>query len=575
MHPQVLRRPRTWWRHRAPLVMSLWFALAFVGLRLIYRVVFGGLPHGNTEWGSTIFGVGRSALPFVAVILVFGALNVIVDLRGALARGLTRGGLRRLRTVMVISLSAFPALLESVRTVRWSRRMRRDSSLRSLVVPVLERALDRGVTLGASLEQRGFGAARDRVGGMCDAPVVARDLTIGFGDAWSLSVGDLSVEHGSCVLITGDTGAGKSALLRAFTGRLQHLSGGWQDGVLEVGGVDRRGALPHETASFVSLVEQDVRDAFVAARVFDEVAFSLRMLGASESEVLRDVDAVASRMSITDLLSREIDALSAGEATLVAIAAALVTKPSLLLLDEPIADLDEANTRRVVNVLEHVRRETGVTIIIAEHRWGALEHLADRHIRLRPSGMNDTHLLPSLNHVEGADADASAGADEQTRGRASVAPLVAPNGAGKTTWLREFAQAHPAHVRLVPENPELLFCQASVGDECVHNDHLTQSPRGTTRTLALTLMPGLSMDAHPRDLSTGQRLALACALQASAHPALLLLDEPTRGLDSSARSRLMHHLEFLADSGTSIIFATHDQEFVAAFNVASRVGVRS
>ena len=569
MRSQVLRGPGTWWRHRAPLVVAVWFALAFICLRLVYRVVFGGFPDGIADWGSTIGGVVRSALPFVAVILLFGSLNVIVDLQGALARGLSRGGLRRLRTVIVISLAAFPALLESVRSVRLSRRMRRDRSLRSLVVPVLERALDRGLTLGASLEQRGFGSGHERVGGMCDAPVVARSLRIGFGDAWSLSIDDLSVEHSTCVLISGDTGTGKSALLRAVTGRLQHLAGGWQDGMLEVGGLDRRSALPHETASFISLVEQNVRDAFVASRVFDEIAFSLRVLNVRESDVVVEVETVADRMGITALLARNINALSAGEATLVAIAAALVTKPSLLLLDEPIADLDTPNTRRVVDVLEAVRRETGVTVIIAEHRWSALEHLADRHIRLQASepGPEIPRYAP--------DQVPFTSTGERNHARASITPLVGPNGAGKTTWMREFARANPSHVRLVPENPELLFSQATVGDECAHNDRLTKSLPGSSLALALTLMSDLPVDAHPRDLSTGQRVALACALQAAAKPALLLLDEPTRGLDSRARIRLTHYLEGLAGGGTSIIFATHDHEFAATFTHCSSVEVAS
>jgi energy-coupling factor transport system ATP-binding protein len=73
------------------------------------------------------------------------------------------------------------------------------------------------------------------------------------------------------------------------------------------------------------------------------------------------------------------------------------------------------------------------------------------------------------------------------------------------------------------------------------------------------------MDAHPRDLSTGQRVALACALQVAAHPDLLLLDEPTRGLDSMARYRLDLLLRQLSARGTAIIFATHDAEFASAF----------
>lgn len=548
MRPRILRSPRTWWHHRAPLSVSLGFAAAFVALRLAYRLVFGGLPSGFDDWVATCGAVLRASGLFVAVIVLFGVLNTVVDVRAALSRGLSRGPIRRLRTALVVSLAAFPAVLESTREVRAARRMRGDRSMGSLVAPVLERSLERGVAVGASLEQRGFGLARDIVHGMCDAPVVAREVSLGFGSAWSLTVGDLTVTHGSCVLVTGDTGSGKSALLRSLTGRLQHSAGGWQQGVLEVGGIDRRSAPPSETASFVALVEQNARDAFVASGVFDEIAFTLRMFGESETQIARDVNAIAHRVGITHLLSREIHALSAGEATLVAVTAALVARPSLLLLDEPVADLDDVNARRVIDVLDAVRRETGVTMIIAEHRWDALGGLADRHI-----------------HLGSRDVSATMEATVDFAPGASIRPLVAPNGAGKTTWMREFATANPTHVRLVPESPELLFSRSSVEQECAHNDRLTGSPVGTTLDLAQALMPDVPVDAHPRDLSTGQRVALACALQVAARPDLLLLDEPTRGLDALARHRLEALLRQLAARGTAIIFATHDAEFASAF----------
>ncbi len=548
MRPRILRSPRVWWSHRAPLTASLVFAVAFVALRLAYRVVFGGLPSGFDEWVATCGAVLRASAAFVAVIVFFGALNTVIDVRGALSRGLHRGPIRRLRTALVVSLAAFPAVLDSAREVRWARRMRGDRSLRSLVAPVLERSLERGVAAGASLEQRGFGITRDVVHGMCDAPVVARDVSLGFGAGWSLTVGDLRVAHGSCVLVTGDTGTGKTALLRSLTGRLQISAGGWQQGVLEVGGIDRRSAPPSETASFVSLVEQNVRDAFVASVVFDEIAFTLRMMGESENQLAGAVSSIAQRVGITHLLAREIHTLSAGEATLVALAAALVVRPSLLLLDEPLADLDEVNTQRVVEVLTAVRRETGVTMLIAEHRWDAVAELADLHV-----------------HLGSSETAAAVASKTDVSARASITPLVAPNGAGKTTWMRGFATANPTHVRLVPESPELLFSCASVTAECTHNDRLTGSPVGTTLGLAQTLMPDVPVDAHPRDLSTGQRVALACALQAAALPDLLLLDEPTRGLDSMARHRLDLMLRQLSARGTAIIFATHDAEFASAF----------
>jgi energy-coupling factor transport system ATP-binding protein len=542
-----------WRRASAPLIVAVGFALAFVALRLIYRVVFGGWPDSAEAWGDVSLAVLRRSLPFMAVIVAFGAVNTIVDVRSALIRWGGRGPLRNTRTAVVIALSSYPALLSSVVRVRAARRMRGDRSLGSLVVPVLERSLERGVTLGAAMEQRGFGAPTPSYG-MCDAPVIARNLRLGFAatnrPSWSLDVGNLVVAHGSCVLLTGSTGSGKTALLRALTGRLQHSDGGWQEGVLEVGGFDRRGALPNETATFVSLVEQNTRDGFVASAVFDEIAFGLRMYGRSETDIETAVGEIAQRLGITDLLSRQTEEISAGEASLVALAAGLISQPSLLLLDEPIADLDEESAARVTSILTELHATTGITMIIAEHRWAALADLADVRLDLNVEG--------SIRHSTPVSVVPSSGS--------RITPLVAPNGAGKTTWLTAFATAHRANVRLVPEDPAMLFSRESVAAECAHNDRLVRVSPGTTLELVQRLVYDMPTDAHPRDLSTGQRLALACALQVAVRPDLLLLDEPTRGLDVHARAQLTEMLQEVASTGTAVIFATHDRGFAAQFS---------
>ncbi len=172
-----------------------------------------------------------------------------------------------------------------------------------------------------------------------------------------------------------------------------------------------------------------------------------------------------------------------------------------------------------------------------------------------------------------------------------VVALMGRNGAGKSTLLNTLVglarptsgrvtvaghrpgDLEPAdllrHVGLVPQVPGDLLYAASVGRECALADRDARVAPGTTLTLFEQLSPGVPLDRHPRDLSEGQRLTLALAVVLAARPALLLLDEPTRGLDYTAKHRLVGILRDLADEGHGVLLATHDVELVA--EVAHRV----
>ncbi|MFF5005013.1 ABC transporter ATP-binding protein [Streptomyces phaeochromogenes] len=119
------------------------------------------------------------------------------------------------------------------------------------------------------------------------------------------------------------------------------------------------------------------------------------------------------------------------------------------------------------------------------------------------------------------------------------------------------------HVGLVPQEPRDLLYADTVAGECTAADSDAGAEPGTCRTLVSELLPGIADDTHPRDLSEGQRLALALAVVLTARPPLLLLDEPTRGLDYAAKSRLVTVLRGLAAEGHAIVLATHDVELAA------------
>ncbi|MCX2179587.1 ATP-binding cassette domain-containing protein [Streptomyces sp. SKN60] len=119
------------------------------------------------------------------------------------------------------------------------------------------------------------------------------------------------------------------------------------------------------------------------------------------------------------------------------------------------------------------------------------------------------------------------------------------------------------HVGLVPQEPRDLLYADTVAAECEAADADAGAPPGSCRELVSELLPGVADDTHPRDLSEGQRLALALAVVLTARPPLLLLDEPTRGLDYAAKARLVHRLRALAAEGHAIVLATHDVELAA------------
>ncbi|WP_329534396.1 ATP-binding cassette domain-containing protein [Streptomyces sp. NBC_01450] len=174
-----------------------------------------------------------------------------------------------------------------------------------------------------------------------------------------------------------------------------------------------------------------------------------------------------------------------------------------------------------------------------------------------------------------------------------IIALMGRNGAGKSTLLGTLVGlVRPAagsvlvggavptrtaprdlvrRVGLVPQEPRDLLYADTVAAECAAADEDAGAEPGTCRALVSELLPDIGDDTHPRDLSEGQRLALALAVVLTARPPLLLLDEPTRGLDYAAKARLVTVLRGLAAEGHAIVLATHDVELAA--ELAHRVVV--
>ncbi len=466
-----------------------------------------------------------------------------------------------------------------------------------------------------------------------------------------------SVPEGELLLIMGQTGSGKSSLLKLINGLVPHHTGGILSGEITVAGRSTRMHRPRELADLIGIVGQNPAEGFVTDTVEEEIAFGMESLGVPREVMRKRVEETLDLLGLAQLRNRSLSTLSGGEAQRVAIAAVLTMHPKVLLLDEPTSALDPIAAEEVLSILARLVHDLGLTIIIAEHRLERVLQFVDRIIHVLgeesigkvriglpeeimaqsqsappvvllgkdqdwnplPLTVRDArrlaeplreklaNLSPPIRKsaevkslplileikklvveyekkvaVKGIDLEVSQG---------EVVAIMGRNGAGKSSLLgsavgitsiksgQVLLDGKPAPelkgkslislVGFVPQEATDLLYGESVLQECAFADRDSQVTLGTTYMILNQLLPDISEIAHPRDLSEGQRLCLVLAIVLAAAPKLLILDEPTRGLDYSAKLRLIKILRSMANEGRSVILATHDVELVA--EVATRV----
>jgi energy-coupling factor transport system ATP-binding protein len=188
----------------------------------------------------------------------------------------------------------------------------------------------------------------------------------------------LEIAPGEFVLLAGRSASGKSTLLKAACGLVPHFHGGEIDGEVAVAGVDAIESGPGELAAVVGYVAQDPETQVVSTTVAAEIELPLEMRGDPPASRARAVEEVALALAIPHLLGRTVDTLSGGELQRVALAAALVTRPSLILLDEPTSQLDPVAGDELIWLLRRLNEEWGVAVLLAEHRLERCLAAADR-----------------------------------------------------------------------------------------------------------------------------------------------------------------------------------------------------
>lgn len=419
-----------------------------------------------------------------------------------------------------------------------------------------------------------------------------------------LSGVSMAVPAGAFALLVGGTGSGKSTLLSLA--KPQIAPAGDRTGQVRVFGRPVDG-LDGAAACEVGYVFQDPDNQIVCDSVWHEMAFGLENLGTPQGEMRRRVAEASYFFGMGPWFHSDTDALSGGRKQLLALASTLVMQPRVLLLDEPTAQLDPIAARNFLHALFRVNRELGCTVVVATHEPELMADYATCAFELVDGAVRAVENLGRFKceatlAERGALCDANAPAAVSARGawfrygrdddwvlrgldlevrQGEVHALVGGNGCGKSTLLALIAgtrRAQRGEVRsaisakaMLPQDPKALFAEERVDEELMEWAHI--GGYGADEVQAMMGELGLAdrADLHPYDLSGGQRQMLALGKLLLVHPRLLLLDEPTKGLDRTARERVAGMIEAARRDGVTVIVSTHDLAFVR--RVADRVSL--
>ena len=423
--------------------------------------------------------------------------------------------------------------------------------------------------------------------------IIFENLSFGYrnSDELVLKRVNVSIPAGQITLITGPTGSGKSSFLKAINGLAPHFTGGTISGRIQIDGETVTGLMPHELADRVAYVNQHPESAFATDTVEEELAFGLEQLGWAPQLIVDRLAELAEQFGLSELMSRPLMDLSGGQQQKVAIASAIAAKQKILLLDEPTSALDDVAAAKLILALKSLADEQDLAIVIAEHRIerllahveGVLSLAGDGSVRkLDPIAVRDklgekyaphnlgvkplsaeTLRFNGLQHSYGSITALSTTNLELAIG--SITAVAGENGSGKTTllWcvLRE-AWKQNLPVALIPQQAADLLFLSTTAEELAESDLASERSARFTASIFEQLVGRVDPTTHPRDLSAGQQLALVIAIQLATKAELLILDEPTRGLDLDAKSELANILSRLRSEGNTILLASHDQAFV-------------
>ncbi len=488
------------------------------------------------------------------------------------------------------------------------------------------------------------------------ATITVKNLTFSYPGAKQNALSDINLEisQGEFVTICGKSGCGKTTLLRHLKPELTphgDKSGQILFGDKDVATLDRR-----TLCSQIGFVLQNPENQIVTDKVWHELAFGLESLGLDNQTIRLKTAETASFFGISEWFYSDIATLSGGQKQLLNLASIMAMNPSVLILDEPTAQLDPISASKFLEAVYKINRDIGTTVIMTEHRLEEVFPLADRVIvmqdgqiiadgdamkvgeKLKQEGNDmfvsfpcamqiyagiDTDLKCPVTVKEGREFLSDLFAEKEilekslpeenlqrTEDAISVKnlyfkysktskdvikdlnfsvkkgtlhALVGANGSGKTTLLnvicgllrqyngtikingKKAEKSSYKDIVMLTQNPQTLFVKSTVKDDLFDVVAGQDNAQEKVNDIAKQIEIEHLLDRHPFDLSGGemQRVAMAKVLLQS--PQILILDEPTKGIDNFFKIELAQILKKLTQNGVTVLMVSHDIEFCAKY----------
>ncbi|MBR5495980.1 MAG: energy-coupling factor ABC transporter ATP-binding protein [Oscillospiraceae bacterium] len=481
------------------------------------------------------------------------------------------------------------------------------------------------------------------------AKITVKNLTFSYPNAKKDALCDinLNIKQGEFVVICGKSGCGKTTLLRHLKPELTPY--GNKSGEILFGDVDVLKLDRKTTCSQIGFVLQNPENQIVTDKVWHELAFGLESLGYDNQTIHLKVAETANFFGISDWFYSEVSTLSGGQKQLLNLASIMAMNPSVLILDEPTAQLDPISASKFLEAVYKINRDIGTTVIMTEHRLEEVFPLADTVIvmqdgqiiadgdatsvgeKLKQEGNDMFVSFPCAMQIySGIETDLECpvtvkegrefldklfdGKDVQIKTlpqktlpdtentitiknlyfkynknskdvikdlnfnvkKGTLHAIVGVNGSGKTTLLNVICgllKQYSGKVKIngnkgtkeltmLTQNPQTMFVKNTVKEDLLD---AVCGNENAVDNIAKKIDIEHLLQRHPFDLSGGEMQRVAIAKVLLQNPKILLLDEPTKGIDNFFKKELAKILKGLTQDGVTVLMVSHDIEFCAKY----------